>query len=65
MASGFNPTPSTKGLAAHAEGLPADWKWAALLAPPAGFEAEWRAWLAQAQQEEERSTLAHWAKRPK
>ena len=51
MASGFNPTPSTSGLAAHAGGLPAEWKWAALFVPPAGFEPEWRAWLAQAQKD--------------
>ncbi|HEX3607773.1 MAG TPA: hypothetical protein VH134_17760 [Candidatus Dormibacteraeota bacterium] len=65
MASSFNPTPSTSGLAAHAGNLPAEWKWAALFLPPAGFEPEWRSWLAQAQRAEEQSTLAFWAGRQK
>ncbi len=63
MASGYHHTPSTSGLAAHAGGLPAEWKWAALFVPPAGFEPEWRAWLAQAQRAEQQSTLAYWANR--
>ena len=63
MATGFNPTPSSIGLAAHAGSLPQTWKWAALFTPPQGFEPEWRAWLAQAQRAEEQSTLAYWASR--
>jgi hypothetical protein len=63
MATGFNPTPSSSGLAAHADSLPQQWKWDALFTPPRGFEPEWRAWLAQAQKAEELSTLAYWASR--
>jgi hypothetical protein len=65
MATGFNPTPSTNGLAAHAGSLPPAWKWEALFTPPRGFESEWRAWLGDAQLAEERSTLAYWANRGK
>lgn len=43
--------------------LPPMWKWVALFAPPAGYEREWRAWLAQAQQAEEQARLAYWARR--
>ncbi|TMD07095.1 MAG: hypothetical protein E6J03_04560 [Chloroflexi bacterium] len=63
MATGFNPTPSSSGLAAHAGSLPQAWKWAALFTPPQGFEPEWRDWLAQAQKAEEQNTLAYWASR--
>jgi hypothetical protein len=63
MATSFNPTPSSSGLAAHADSLPQTWKWAALFVPPQGFESEWRAWLGQAQKAEEQTTLAYWAHR--
>jgi hypothetical protein len=63
MATDFDQTPSASRLAAHAGSLPADWKWAALFVPPAGFEREWRSWLAQAQMAEERDTLVYWARR--
>lgn len=50
-------------LAIHATTLPEGWKWAAVFAPPQGFEAEWRGWLAQAQHAEETALLAWWAHR--
>jgi hypothetical protein len=43
--------------------LPPMWKWDSLFTPPPGYEREWRAWLAQAQQAEETATLTYWAKR--
>jgi len=43
--------------------LPPMWKWEALFSPPAGYEREWRAWLARAQHAEEQATLAYWARR--
>ena len=51
-------------LAIQAQTFPQEWKWAAIFAPPAGFEAEWRTWLAQAQAAEEATLLAWWAHRP-
>jgi hypothetical protein len=43
--------------------LPPEWKWSALFTPPAGYEREWREWLAEAQKAEETATLAFWAQR--
>lgn len=45
------------------ETLPPGWKWTALMTPPAGFEAAWRALLATAQREEEAALLRYWARR--
>ena len=50
-------------LARHLDSLPPTWKWDALFAAPAGFEAEWRQWLAEAQRAEQATTLHYWAVR--
>lgn len=56
---------STDPLADITATLPPEWKWEALFTPPAqpALEREWRAWLAEAQQAEERATLAYWSQR--
>lgn len=41
--------------------LPPDWKWFALFDAPAQHDAEWRAWLADAQRAEETALLRYWA----
>ena len=50
-------------LARATQGLPPEWKWAAIFTPPSNFEAEWRTWLAQAQQAEEAATLRYWSQK--
>lgn len=50
-------------LARATQGLPPEWKWAALFTPPANFDTEWRSWLAQAQQAEQAATLSYWSQR--
>ncbi len=50
-------------LARHLDSLPPTWKWDALFAAPAGFEGEWRQWLAEAQRAEQATTLHYWAVR--
>ena len=50
-------------LAQHAQELPPEWKWQALFLLPSQYEAEWRTWLAQAQQAEQVATLRFWASR--
>lgn len=47
----------------HTDTLPPTWKWEALFLPPVGFEREWRALLAAAQQAEEQALLRSWAAR--
>ncbi|MFN2452540.1 MAG: hypothetical protein ABR541_09330 [Candidatus Dormibacteria bacterium] len=50
-------------LAQHLDSLPPTWKWDALFTAPAGFDAQWRLWLAEAQRAEQASTLQYWARR--